>query len=116
MDQDKSIVAKKNGSSPKHDRIINILFLENNNLDEQLVQFTLVAGGIVFKITNAETLTEFEKKLQEERFDVMLVNYRISEASNLSALPLAKKHQRDVPFIFISDEVGNDLAVESLKR
>ena len=94
---------------------INILHLEDDPYDAALVQATLREGGISSIITRAETRDHFVFVLANGGVDLILADYTLPAFDGLSALKIAHEERPDVPFIFVSGTLGEDLAIDSLK-
>ena len=58
----------------------------------------------------------FEARLAAARYDLILGDYQIPGFDGLAALELARAHQPEVPFMFVSGMMGEELAIETLKR
>ena len=75
----------------------------------------MAVRGITCKIRRVETQTDFVAALDEGGFEVILANYPIAGLDGLSALNIAQERSPDVPFIFVSETMRQDVAVEALK-
>src|ERR671918_47357 len=95
---------------------LDILHLEDNPEDAELIQEILEADGIVSHITRVETQADFLTALEQGRFDLILADYSLPSFDGLSALKLALEKSPDVPFIFVSATLGEEVAIEALKR
>jgi PAS domain S-box-containing protein len=98
----------------KVDQPLRVLHLEDNARDAELVRDLLEAGGVVCDITRVQTREEFVASLQNG-FDVILADYSLPSFDGLSALKIAALRSPDVPFIFVSGALGEELAIEALK-
>jgi PAS domain S-box-containing protein len=94
---------------------IRILFLEDDPEDVELIQALFEADQFACEISRVETKAEFLFALQESEFDLILVDYTLPSFDGLSALALARKVQPDLPFIFVSGTLGEEVAIEALK-
>jgi PAS domain S-box-containing protein len=94
---------------------LRILLLEDDPNDAELVQ-ELLSDQFAFEITRAQTEDEFLAALEADRFDLILADYRLPSYDGLSALEAALTRCPGVPFIFVSGTIGEDLAIEALKR
>jgi DNA-binding NtrC family response regulator len=47
--------------------------------------------------------------------DLILADYTLPSFDGLSALRIAQQHSPEVPFIFVSGTLGEDVAIEALK-
>jgi DNA-binding NtrC family response regulator len=70
---------------------------------------------MVCQVARVQTRTEFVAALKDPRIDLILADYSLPSFDGLSALHLAHSGRPDVPFIFVSGTVGEDVAIEALK-
>ncbi|MBV9469067.1 MAG: PAS domain S-box protein [Abitibacteriaceae bacterium] len=94
---------------------LRILHLEDNPDDAKLIAWTLLEAGIDCHIQLAESRDEFVAALEGCPFDLILSDYRLPAFTGLEAMALAHEKCPDVPYIFITGAMGEDLAIESLK-
>src|SRR6202049_3611504 len=94
---------------------LRILYLEDEPRDAELVQETLASNGIRCHVTRVQTEADFIASLQQGGFDLILADYTLPSFDGLSALKFAMKACPDVPFIFVSGTLGEEVAVEALK-
>src|ERR1700691_4999681 len=94
---------------------LRILYLEDDPRDAELVQETLEAGGIDCDLTRVETQDELAAALQQGGFDLILADYTLPSFDGLSALRIAQKGWPQLPFIFVSGTLDEELAIEALK-
>jgi PAS domain S-box-containing protein len=94
---------------------LRVLYLEDDIRDTELVQNTLAADGITSQIRRVETETDFLAALDEGGFEIILADYSLPGFEGLSALKIAHQRSPEVPFIFVSGTLGEDLAIDALK-
>src|ERR1700751_249871 len=94
---------------------LRVLYLEDDIRDAELVQDTLAADGITCTVRRVETETDFLAALDEGGFEIILAEYTLPGFDGLSALNIARQRSPDVPFIFVSGALREDLAIEALK-
>src|SRR5215472_12340072 len=94
---------------------LQILSLEDDPRDTELIQELLEADGIVSEFTRVETEARFLEVLDRQNVDLILADYTLPSFDGLSALNLAKGRCPDVPFIFVSGTLGEDISIEALK-
>jgi PAS domain S-box-containing protein len=94
---------------------LRILYLEDEPKDAELVQASLEAEGIVCDLTRADTQEGFLACLQQGGFDLILADYTLPLFDGISALRIAQETRPEVPFIFVSGTLGEELAIEALK-
>src|SRR5438477_2429355 len=95
---------------------LNILHLEDNSSDGELIQSVMQAERMSFVIERVETQADFLAGLEQNRFDLILSDYTLPSFDGASALELARQKSPDVPFIFVSGTIGEEVAVDSLKQ
>jgi len=95
---------------------LQILILEDVAADAELIERELRKGGIAFLSKRVETKKAFLKEIKDFTPDIILADYTLPSFDGLSALKIAKERCPDVPFIFVSGTIGEELAVETLKR
>jgi PAS domain S-box-containing protein len=96
--------------------LVKILHLEDDHADAELVHHTLSQAGLVVEITRVLKADTYCNALQRGSFDIILSDYTIPGFDGGSALALAKQECPDTPFVFVSGTVGEEAAIESLKR
>jgi DNA-binding NtrC family response regulator len=94
---------------------LRILYLEDDPSDAELVQETLAVEDIACQLTRVETEADFITSLRESGFDLIFADYTLPSFDGLSALKLARQHSPQVPFIFVSGTLGEEVAIEALK-
>src|SRR5262249_17914045 len=67
-------------------------------------------------ITRVDTRAAFETALAERSFDAILADYHLPAFDGLSAQKIAMRLRPDVPFIFLSGSIGEELAIERVKQ
>ena len=95
---------------------MRILYLEDEPKDAELVQAELEADGIVCDLTRADTHAEFLAFLRQGGFELILADYTLPLFDGISALKIAQEIRPQVPFIFVSGTMGEELAIEALKQ
>jgi PAS domain S-box-containing protein len=96
-------------------RPLRILSLEDDPGDTSLIQELLETEDIVCEITRVDTQEAFVTSLERQQMDLILADYTLPSFDGLSALTLAIDKCPDVPFIFVSGTLGEEVAIEALK-
>src|SRR5580693_4405803 len=94
---------------------LRILYLEDDPRDAELVQGTLECGGMECDCTRAETQAELVAALRQGGFDLVLADYTLPSFDGLSALQIAQQGWPQLPFIFVSGTLDEEVAIEALK-
>ena len=95
---------------------IRILHLEDNPADAEIVSFALKAGPVNFQIELVNTEQAFVSALDQNGFDLILADYSMPGFDGMSALDMAREKHPETPYILISGSVGEEIAVDCLKR
>jgi len=95
--------------------VFRILHLEDDPKDAELVQAMLETEGVACRVTRVETQVDFLASLDREGFDLILADYTLPSFDGISALKIAVEKRPEVPFIFVSGTLGEEVAIEALK-
>lgn len=95
---------------------VRILMLEDDVLDFELAESRLSKGRLTFELTRVVARDEFENTLKNQPFDLILADYVLPSFDGISALEIARELVPDTPFIFLSGTLGEEVAIEMLKR
>jgi signal transduction histidine kinase len=95
---------------------LRILHLEDSPADAELVQEALVSGGIPCVTTRVQNRNEFVAALEAGELDLVMADFSLPGFDGLTALKLVRQVSADVPYILVSGTVGEERAIESLKR
>lgn len=102
--------------SSEHQKPLVILHVEDSTADAELIERLLVREGLVVDIVRVSTREDFLRGLQQLPIDLILCDYDFPQFHGLTALELARKRRPDVPFIFVSGFMSDDLAAETLRQ
>src|ERR1700757_3220143 len=94
---------------------LRILSIEDDPKDTGLIQGLLEAEGIVCEVTRVDTEAALLACVEQGGIDLILADYSLPSFDGISALKFAMKACPDVPFIFVSGTLGEEVAVEALK-
>jgi CheY-like chemotaxis protein len=94
---------------------LRILLLEDNAQDAELIQELLEADHFVCEVTCVQTRAEFVAGLENAAINLILADYKLPSFDGLSALKLALDARADLPFIFVSGSLGEEVAIEAVK-
>jgi PAS domain S-box-containing protein len=95
--------------------LLRILSLEDDPDDTELIQGVLESEDIVCEMQRVDTEAAFLAALQQGCMDLILADYTLPAFDGLSALKVAMRLRPDVPFIFVSGTLGEEVAIEALK-
>jgi formate hydrogenlyase transcriptional activator len=90
----------------------SILILEDSPSDAELIQFELQEGGLSFVAKVVMTESEFLRELQENKPDLILSDYDLSQYNGALALAETKRRCPETPFILVTGAISEDHAIE----
>jgi PAS domain S-box-containing protein len=102
--------------APAMKKEIQILIVEDMPADVVLINRELRKGGLAFRVQLATTEKEFMRVVRSGVPDLILSDHDLPSFDGFSALALAQKHCPDVPFLFVTGSMGEEVAIESLKN
>src|ERR1700758_2036274 len=95
---------------------LRILHLEDNLRDAELVEEVLASDGLAPDVVRVENEADFVASLEQGGgFHLIFADYTLPSFDGLSALKIARQKRPDVPFIFVSGTLGEEVAIEALK-
>ncbi len=94
----------------------NILILEDVPFDVELMEREIKKSGIEYSSRTVEIEEDFIKEINEFKPDLILADHSLPHFDGLSALEIAKLKCPEVPFIFVSGTIGEEFAVDALKK
>lgn len=94
---------------------LRILHLEDDPGDAALVEALLAEEALGCVIERAATREQFVRALEGEH-DLILSDFAIPGFDGISAQHLALERRPDVPFLFVSGTMGEEVAIERLKE
>ena len=85
---------------------LRLLILEDDPSDLELLRRRLSREWPLCEITTTSCEQSFKAALERKNFDVVLADYSIPAFDGLSALALAREDCPNIPFLFVSGEIG----------
>ncbi|WP_445501132.1 sensor histidine kinase [Microvirga sp. G4-2] len=97
-------------------RSLRILLLEDSALDAELVTEALSSAGLSVSMERVILEEDFSRALRDGEWDLVLADYLLPGFDGLNALALVREQCPELPFVFVSGALGEEVAVEALKR
>jgi signal transduction histidine kinase len=95
---------------------LRVLILEDVPTDAELVEEELRSAGIEFVSARVDNQDSFLEALDRFSPEIILSDYLLPAFDGESALSIAREKASGVPFIFVTGALGEDRAVDLLKR
>jgi len=104
------------GEKGRMKKSLRILHLEDDPLAAELISARLESDGVPCEMLRVDTREAFTEEISKGGYDLILADYSLPGFDGMSALTIALDKRPDVPYIFISGQMGEDIAVEAMKR
>jgi signal transduction histidine kinase len=109
------VVDRLNNDGSAPNGRLRVLHLEDNEADHALVMAHLLRGGIDADVHWVDNEADLILALEHE-WDLILSDYNLPGYSGLAALDKIRSMGKLVPFILVSGEIGEDLAVQAMRN
>ncbi|USI71436.1 response regulator [Sphingomonas morindae] len=95
---------------------VHVLHLEDSSIDADLICEYLRQAGADCAVERVWTRDDFVAALHRGGWDLILADHQLPTFDGEAALEIARATAPEIPFIFVSGTLGEDVAVEALKR
>jgi len=95
---------------------LRILVVEDSPADAELAVRELRRTGLALDFRRVDTEDGFRRALVEYNPQLILSDFSMPGFGGLTALDLTREKLPDVPFVFVSGTIGEDRAVEAMRR
>ncbi len=85
-------------------------------MDFELELHELQRDEVAIAAVRVDTEDEYVRQLEIFNPDIIIADYSLPEYDGLTALELTRRKYPDIPFIFVSGTMGEEVAVEALKH
>ncbi len=95
---------------------IKVLLVEDMPFDAEFAIRDMRKGGLDIDALRVDTRIDLEVALNQFVPDLILSDYSLPGFGGMDALQIARQYLPDTPFIFVSGTIGEERAIEALKR
>lgn len=96
-------------------RKLRILMIEDEARDAELAELTLRHSGFDFSFKRVDNQEGFLHEIEHFKPNVILSDHGLPAFDGFSALSLARDKCPEVPFIFVTGSLGEEMAIKALK-
>src|SRR3954465_2906774 len=89
--------------------------LEDDAADAELTRFALRKGGLHFSMSRVDARDEYLEALEKNPPSLILSDYSLPGFNGSAALEIAQEKCPEIPFIFVTGTMGEEVAIETLK-
>ena len=97
-------------------RALRVLLVEDSPEDAVLVVRFLARGPFQVQHTRVQDAAALKAALAEQRFDIVLCDFELPSLDAFEALAIVRGHDETLPLIVVSGRIGEDVAVETVRR
>jgi diguanylate cyclase (GGDEF)-like protein len=97
-------------------KTLRLLLVEDSENDAALLVEHLRAGGYEPDFTRVDSAEALNAALEHREWDMVIADYTMPGFSGTAALSIVRSRGLEVPFIFVSGTIGEEIAVEAMKN
>ena len=95
---------------------LKILIVDDVPDDAELVAVQLKQQGIKFSWKHVDNAQKLKNALTDETWDIVITDYSMPGFDGIEALKIVNEYDEDLPVIMVSGTIGEDVAVEAMKK
>jgi PAS domain S-box-containing protein len=95
---------------------LKILIVEDSEEDTLLLIHKIKRGGFEVMWKRVDNEADMRQSLLENKWDLIISDFSMPNFDGLQALKLYQQISADIPFIIVSGRVGEDVAVNAMKK
>src|SRR5271169_2137757 len=112
----KTMAKAEPGKTNDSPRSLRVVYVEDNPADADLVLRQLKKAGFELHAEVVDTPEAFQERLRSNPYDIILSDYNLRAWSGMDAFEIAQKDAPDTPFILVTGTLGEEAAVECIKK
>lgn len=111
------IVPDDNSVSSATALSVNVLILDDSEFDRKRIRRLFRAAGLSMFLDEVDTIKGLQSALDEARYDVVIIDYNLSEGTGIDAVNLVQNHPENstARAIMITGDDQSEVAVQALK-
>jgi signal transduction histidine kinase len=96
-------------------KTVRVLIVEDSEDDTLMLVHELRRSGFDAAWERVENPTALRQALASESWDLVIADHLIPNFGGMQALAIVRDHDEELPFLFVSGTVGEDVAVAAIK-
>lgn len=98
------------------DTALKVLILEDSLQDKELITEQLYEAGFQLEITHAVNEEMFSEAIGKCRYDIIISDFKLPGFDAFGALEICQKKCPEIPFICVSGSIGEETAIQLLRK
>ncbi len=95
---------------------IQLLYVEDNLADLRLLQKKMqVVGETAFEMAHVFTLKEAQNQLQNQHYQLILLDLSLPDAHELEGVMFFRKHFPNVPIVVLTGNIDKQIGIDAIK-
>ena len=94
---------------------LRVLLVEDSEDDAALVVRALSSGGFKVFSERVDTADGLKTALDRQAWDLAVADFSMPGFSGIAALEIVRERDPDLPLIFVSGTIGEDVAVAAMR-
>jgi signal transduction histidine kinase len=95
--------------------VLRVLVVEDSTFDYEFLLIAFARHGMAVDTLRVETREEMHTALYEREWDIIISDHNLPQFSSFGALEVLQQSGKDLPFIIVSGDIGEDVAVEAMR-
>ncbi|HEY3730063.1 MAG TPA: EAL domain-containing protein [Steroidobacteraceae bacterium] len=95
---------------------LHVVMVEDSVAEAEIVARWLKKAGMQCEIRRVETEPDLRRALAEHTPDIILSDFSMPQFTGMGALKVAQEVAPDIPFVFVSGTIGEERAIDALRR
>jgi PAS domain S-box-containing protein len=95
--------------------VLRLLLVEDSEADAEILARELKRAGFAVEFARVQTAVDLQEALSRSSWDIIVGDNSMPGFSGTEALSIVRARGLDIPFIFVSGTMGEDLAASALE-
>jgi len=96
-------------------KFLNVIVIEDSEIDAKLIIRELERFFLIQKWELIDNKRLLEDALTRQSWDIVLSDYSLPQFSGMEAFKIVRSLRKDLPFILISGNIGEEIAVDAIR-
>ncbi len=94
---------------------LRVLVVEDSTFDYEFLLIAFARHGMAVEPLRVQTREEMHTALAKQPWDIVISDHNLPQFSSFGAMQVLKESGQDLPFIIVSGDIGEDVAVEAMR-